>query len=103
MADDILHVQVCYARPGIRFLRDLVVPAGTTLRQAIEASGVLGRCPEIDLASCRVGIFGKLKEPDVVLRQDDRVEIYRGLIADPKEARRKRAEKRDRKVAGKQA
>jgi putative ubiquitin-RnfH superfamily antitoxin RatB of RatAB toxin-antitoxin module len=101
MADDMLHVQVCYAGPGIRFLRDLAVPAGTTLRQAIEASGVLSQCPEIDLESSRVGIFGKLKEMDAVLRQDDRVEIYRGLIADPKEARRKRAEKRDRKAAGK--
>jgi putative ubiquitin-RnfH superfamily antitoxin RatB of RatAB toxin-antitoxin module len=94
MADQILHIQVCYANPDVQFLCDLEVPAGATLRQAIEQSGVLQRQPEVDLATCRVGIFGKLKELDTVLREQDRVEIYRSLIADPKAARRKRAEKK---------
>lgn len=94
MAETTLHIQVRYAKPGVQFLRDLDVPVGTTLRQAIEQSGVLQREPGIDLSTCRVGIFGKLKELDVPLREHDRVEIYRPLIADPKEARRKRAEKR---------
>jgi uncharacterized protein len=98
MADGLLHVQVCYARPDVQVVRDLDVPAGTTLRQAIERSGVLRDLPDIDLAACRVGIFGKLKDLDAVLREQDRIEIYRPLIADPKEARRRRAGK---KAAGK--
>jgi uncharacterized protein len=100
MADGLLHVQVCYARPDVQVVRDLDVPAGTTLRQAIERSGILRDWPEIDLAACRVGIFGKLKDLDAVLREQGRIEIYRPLIADPKEARRRRAGK---KAAGKAA
>jgi uncharacterized protein len=94
MADGLLHVQVCYARRDVQIVRDLDVPAGTTLRQAIERSGVIQDCPDIDLTVCKVGIFGKLKELDTVLREQDRIEIYRPLIADPKEARRRRAGKK---------
>ncbi len=89
-----LQVQVCYAKPEMQWLRDLIVPAGTTLHQAIKQSGVLQNLPEIDLTVCRVGIHGKLKTLDTVLRERDRIEIYRPLIADPKESRRKRAAKR---------
>jgi putative ubiquitin-RnfH superfamily antitoxin RatB of RatAB toxin-antitoxin module len=59
--------------------------------QAIEASGLLQKHPEIDLAKNKIGIFGKLTKPDAVLRDQDRVEIYRPLIADPKEVRKQRA------------
>jgi putative ubiquitin-RnfH superfamily antitoxin RatB of RatAB toxin-antitoxin module len=86
-----IAVQVCYAGPGLQFLRDLIVPAGTTLHQAINLSGVIEAAPEIDLSVWRVGVFGKLKPLDTLLRDRDRVEIYRPLTADPKEARRKRA------------
>lgn len=103
MADGLLHVQVCYAKPDAQFLRDLDVPAGATLREAIERSGVLQQHREIDLAVNRVGIFGKARELDAVLREHDRVEIYRALIADPKESRRKRAAKKERQAAGKSA
>jgi putative ubiquitin-RnfH superfamily antitoxin RatB of RatAB toxin-antitoxin module len=89
-----IHVQVCYARPDTQILVDLTVPAGTSLRQAIAQSGVLTRAPGIDLTVSRVGIFGKLKTPDTILRDGDRVEIYRPLTADPKESRRKRVEKK---------
>ena len=65
--------------------------AGTTAAQAITTSGVLLKFPEIDLAQSKLGIFGKLVKPDTVLREHDRVEIYRPLIADPKEVRRQRA------------
>ena len=92
MAD--IHVQVCYAKPERQLLRDLSVPEGTTLQEAIERSGVLQEAPEIDLSACRAGICGKLKALDTVLREHDRVEIYRPLIADPKEARRRRAVKK---------
>jgi putative ubiquitin-RnfH superfamily antitoxin RatB of RatAB toxin-antitoxin module len=96
-----LSVQVCYPAPGAPILRDLLVAAGSTLHDAIEQSGVLRQFPEIDLAQCRVGIFGKIKPLDTELRDRDRVEIYRPLIADPKESRRQRAEKKAmRKAAG---
>ena len=61
------------------------------MEQAIHASGILEQYPSIDLSINKVGIFGKLTKLDTVLRQKDRVEIYRQLLADPKEARRRRA------------
>lgn len=94
-----LHVQVCYVRPGFSFLRDLTVPEGATLQAAIECSGLPEAAPEIDLTANRVGIFGKLKTLDTVLREKDRVEVYRPLIADPKESRRKRAMKKEQKAS----
>lgn len=89
MAD--IRVQVCYARPDRQFLLELNVPDGTTLQAAIEQSGLLAQAPEIDLQRCKVGLHGKTKPFDTVLREHDRVEIYRPLIADPKESRRRRA------------
>lgn len=94
-----IQVQVCYAKPDLQVLRTVSVPEGASLKAAIEASGVLGLMPEIDLSVCRVGIYGKLKTLDSTLRQHDRVEIYRPLIADPKDSRRKRAIKKDEKKA----
>jgi len=69
----------------------LHVPVGTTLGEAIALSGMLKRYPDINLLKNKVGVFGKVRELDYVLKQGDRVEIYRPLIADPKEARRRRA------------
>jgi uncharacterized protein len=89
-----LHVQVCYARPNAPVVHDLTVPQGTVLQDAIKQSGILEEIPEIDLAICRVGIYGKLKALDTVLREGDRIEIYWPLVADPKESRRRRAAKR---------
>jgi len=89
-------VQVCYARPEWQFLRELNVAPGTTIRAAIKASGLLDEAPEIDLSTARAGVYGKLKELDALLREHDRVEIYRPLIADPKDARRRRAIKKER-------
>jgi putative ubiquitin-RnfH superfamily antitoxin RatB of RatAB toxin-antitoxin module len=62
-----------------------------TAKQAIEASGILEHFPEIDLNTNKIGIFGKVAKLDATLTEGDRVEIYRPLIADPKEARKKRA------------
>ncbi len=92
-----IQVQVCYASPDLQILRELSVPEGTTLQAAIQQSGVLHAVPEIDLENTRVGVYGKLKPLDAVLRAKDRIEIYRPLIADPKESRRKRAVKKDEK------
>ena len=90
-APESIAVQVCYALPDAAFLRALSLPEGSTVRQAIEHSGLLQRYPEIDLGVNMVGIYGKKKTLDTVLRPQDRVEIYRPLQADPKEARRRRA------------
>ncbi|MBS1170144.1 MAG: RnfH family protein [Burkholderiaceae bacterium] len=92
MADS-MAVQVCYAKHDGAILRQVFVPAGATVEQAIRQSGILQQVPEIDLAHNRTGIFGKLKPLDAVVREHDRIEIYRPLIADPKEARRRRAER----------
>ncbi len=86
-----IKVQVCYATPACEFLRDLQVAAGTTIEQAINESSLLQQVDGIDLATCTVGIHGKKKALETVLREHDRVEVYRPLIADPKEARRRRA------------
>jgi putative ubiquitin-RnfH superfamily antitoxin RatB of RatAB toxin-antitoxin module len=90
MAPDTLNIEVCYASDALHFLRALQVPAGTTIKQAIALSGVLAAAPDIDLAVMQVGIYAKKKTLDTVLREHDRVEIYRPLIADPKNARRRR-------------
>ncbi len=91
MDDDPITVEVAYARPDEQRIIELQVPPGTTVAEAIERSGIIERFPEIDLAKNKVGIFGKLAKLDKVLQPGDRVEIYRPLIADPKEARKKRA------------
>ena len=91
-----LQVQLCYAAPGLQILRDLEVAPGCTIQQAILDSGVLREQPAIDLSTCKVGIFGKVKALDTPLREHDRIEIYRPLIADPKQSRRRRAAHRER-------
>ncbi|MDH5435138.1 MAG: RnfH family protein [Gammaproteobacteria bacterium] len=85
------RVEVAYARPDKQVIIPVIVEPGTTAQQAIELSKVIEHFPEIDLAVNKVGIFGKLGKLDIELRPNDRVEIYRKLIADPKEVRRKRA------------
>ena len=89
-----LHVQVCCASAVQETMRDLMVEQGTTIEQAIVLSGVLQQIPGIDLALQPVGLYGKKRPLDTVLRERDRIEIYRPLVADPKESRRKRADKR---------
>lgn len=85
-------VEVIYALPHRQELVRLRLPAGCTAQQAIEASGFLQRYPEIDLKRGKFGVYGKLVRTDTPLRDRDRVEIYRPLLADPKEVRKKRAE-----------
>jgi hypothetical protein len=87
---DIL-VEVAYALPRQQVILPVKMPEGATVEQAIMASGILAKFPEIDLTKNKVGIFGKLTKLDTALRERDRVEIYRPLIADPKEVRRQRA------------
>ena len=89
-----LAVEVVYAARGEQVLVSLEVKPGTTVRQAIAQSGIAQRFPRVDLVHAKVGVFGKLVNPDCVLSAGDRVEIYRPLIADPKEARRQRVRHR---------
>ncbi len=88
---ELIDVEVAYAKPEAQVILKLRVPQGTTLEQAVRESGLLERFPEIDLASNQLGIFGKLNKPKAELRNGDRVEVYRPLIADPKEVRKQRA------------
>lgn len=91
MVEPHLTVEVVYANPAEQVLEQLRVPSGSTVKSAIELSGILKRFPEIDLGVNKVGIFGKASPLNGTLNDGDRVEIYRPLIADPKEARKKRA------------
>jgi hypothetical protein len=86
-----LKVEVVYATPGRQARRPLELEEGSTVREAIERSGVLEAFPEIDLARNRVGIHGRLVPLGACLGDGDRVEILRPLAADPKDARRRRA------------
>jgi len=90
----VIRVEVVYAMREEQVLVALDVEEGTTARQAVEQSGVLRRFPEVDLARTSIGIFGRVTTPDTLLRDGDRVEIYRALLVDPKDARRARAKPR---------
>ena len=89
-----IKVEVAYALPEQQVIIPVQVEQGTTAEQAITVSGILQQFPDIDLASNAVGVFGKICKPDTVLRERDRVEIYRELIADPKDSRKRRADKK---------
>ena len=84
-------VEVTYALEKKQTLLELEVSEGTTLKQAVELSGIIDTYPQIDLTKDKTGIFGKIAKLDTVLREKDRVEIYRPLIADPKQVRKERA------------
>ena len=88
-----LSIEVCYALANEQALIAVDLPEGATLQQAIDASGILQRYPQIDLGKQKVGVFGKLKPLDTVLADHDRVEIYRPLLVDPKLSRQRRVEK----------
>lgn len=87
-----INIEVVYALPDQQTLLKKAVPVGTTVMEGVLASGLLEKFPELDLAAHKLGIFGKLTKADAVLRDKDRIEIYRPLLADPKEVRRRRAE-----------
>ncbi len=89
---DTLSIEIVYALAHQQTLLKQVLPVNSTVADALAASGILLKHPEIDLAKNKFGIFGKLTKTDTVLRDKDRIEIYRPLLADPKEVRRLRAE-----------
>ncbi|HXV10069.1 MAG TPA: RnfH family protein [Burkholderiales bacterium] len=86
----LIHVEVVYARPEEQVLLALEVGHGATVGQVIKRSGILDRIPEIGGAPARVGIFGRSAELTALVQEGDRIEIYRPLIADPKQQRQAR-------------
>ena len=90
-SDPEIRVEVVYATSTRQVVKTLTLPAGSTVEAAIRASGLLEEFPQIDLGINRAGVFGEMVSLDEGLKGGERVEVYRPLIADPKEARRHRA------------
>lgn len=86
-----ISVEVAYATPARQYLAEVKIPAGTTARQALGFSGLAVQFPQLDLQSSPIGIFGNVVTDNTVLKSGDRVEVYRPLSQDPREARRERA------------
>lgn len=87
-----MNVGVCYAEAERQTWLRLEVPEGSTVQQVLDLSGVLQQYPHIDLASQKVGIFGKLTKLDAPVKEGDRVEIYRQITVDPQQVQRRRVE-----------
>jgi putative ubiquitin-RnfH superfamily antitoxin RatB of RatAB toxin-antitoxin module len=94
---DMIHVEVVYALPNEQKVLNLMVNKHLTVQEIIEDSGVLKLYPEIDLKKNKVGVYSRNVKLDATVRDKDRIEIYRPLLADPKEIRRKRAEEAKKK------
>ena len=95
MPDEIM-IEVAYALPEEQVIISIKVPTKSDVKQAIEKSGIQKKFPSIDLSNNKVGIFGKKTTLDHPLKDRDRIEIYRPLILDPKDMRRKRAAKKNK-------
>jgi putative ubiquitin-RnfH superfamily antitoxin RatB of RatAB toxin-antitoxin module len=92
-----MQIEVAYALPDEAFLQSFEIDNSTSVNEVIEISGVLKKYPEIDLKVNQIGVFGKVIALDYKLRDKDRIEIYRPLIADPKEVRKRKAAEREAK------
>lgn len=89
-----MQVKVCYATPEQQWLIPVTLEQGATVQQAIVASGILSLCTELILSELVVGIFSRKCDLATTLREGDRVEIYRPLLLDPKQARLLRAKRK---------
>lgn len=89
--DGTIDIEVVFALPERQSLVGLAIPAGATVGEAIELSGIADEFPEHDLSACRTGIWGRFVERDHVPEDGDRIEIYRPLRIEPREARRRLA------------
>jgi uncharacterized protein len=92
MVVNLIRVEVVYALPQQQTVLSMKVAASDTVRQVIEQCGILQQHPDIDLETNMVGVFGRQVKLEQSLHEGDRIEIYRPLLADPKEIRRRRAE-----------
>ena len=86
-----LRVEVAYVEPGRQFLQAVELPAGATVADALAASGLAQQFPQLDLGNCKLGLFSRPATSVTLLRDGDRVEVYRPLVANPKDVRRARA------------
>ncbi|CAA7625834.1 Protein RnfH [Magnetospirillum sp. LM-5] len=84
-----MKITIVYALPAKQTVLSVEVPDGATVQQALDKSGILTRCPDIDLETQKVGIWGKVAALDAVLEDGARVEIYRAITADPKTVKRR--------------
>ena len=91
MVKDKMNIEVVYGYTDRQALLSVEVDASATVEEAIKASGILDHFEDIDLSVNKVGIFGKITKLNAALKEGDRIEIYRPLLADPKEVRRRRA------------
>lgn len=89
-----IQVKICCATSDEITLLDLHVERGTTIADILSEPSILANFPVLQQSDCKLGIFGKLKSPETILQDQDRLEIYRPLIFDPMQARRRRAGKR---------
>lgn len=94
---DTVEIEVVYGRPDKQVLLSLAVPAGSTLEESIKLSGITTHFPEIIPSDAKVGIFSRPEKLSTEVKAGDRIEIYRSLTADPKEMRKLRAAKMDKK------
>jgi putative ubiquitin-RnfH superfamily antitoxin RatB of RatAB toxin-antitoxin module len=78
-----MQIGVAYSEPGQQIWLNIEVPDESLVKEAIERSGILKQFPHIDLTAQKVGVFGRLVKLDAALKPGDRIEIYRGIIADP--------------------
>ncbi|TDJ35324.1 MAG: RnfH family protein [Gammaproteobacteria bacterium] len=86
-----IEVEVVYALAERQELLAITMPAGATVAEAIELSGIAGKFPEQDLSACTLGLWGRLTDSDHLLQDGDRIEIYRPLLIEPRETRRQLA------------
>ena len=91
--NETISIEIAYATPEKQILLEVSVDPNSSVEQAINVSGILKQCPEIDLKSNKVGVWNKVCKLSQSLQANDRIEIYRPLIADPKEVRKRRAQK----------
>ncbi|MDP3539956.1 MAG: RnfH family protein [Azonexus sp.] len=84
-----MQIGVAYSEPGQQIWLNIEVPDSSTVAEGIERSGILKQFPHVDLSAQKVGVFGRLVKLDAVLKPGDRIEIYRGIIADPETVRRR--------------
>jgi uncharacterized protein len=86
-----ITIEVVYALPHDQTVLTVELAAGSTVGQAIVNSGLALRYPDLDLSAARIGVYGRHVTTETILHDGDRVEVYRPLLADPKQARRRRA------------
>ncbi|MDZ7653321.1 MAG: RnfH family protein [Burkholderiaceae bacterium] len=95
-----VHAGVVYCAPGEQHVIAVDLPAGATLREAVQVSGLLQRCPELAAAPLDLGVFNRPQPPHRWVRPGDRIEVYRPLTVDPKVARRVRADVKRQRGSG---